>query len=73
MGESHLQEKEWHRHGKGKSRKAKSGFENCKEDPVPLTFECRRKYNGIKERKGKLEQIRIYSVKTGETLIRKLR
>lgn len=45
MGESHLQEKEWHRQGKGKSRKAKSGFENCKEDPVPLTFECRRKYN----------------------------
>lgn len=57
---------------KGKSRKAKSGLE-LQEDPVPLIFEFGRKYNWIKERKGRLEQIRVYSVKTGETLIKKLR
>lgn len=57
---------------KGKSRKAKSGFENCKKTLFLLSSSGGENIIGLKRGKGD-EQIRVYSVKTGETLIRKLR
>lgn len=61
MRESHLQKD---RQGRGRSGKAKSGFENCKEDPGPLTLVAKN-ITGFKRGKGDWSRLEFILSKLG--------